>query len=102
VSPLSKNKIGEFRKMDSQTTVEAKRKTVPAEEFIRAAWESYKAGEGLKGIADRTGQKVEAISTRLSSMKKKGVKTPEFKKAGGNNKLDVDFLNNIGAEFTEA
>lgn len=86
--------------MDSQT--ETTRKTVSAEEFVRAAWESARAGEGLKGIANRTGQKVEAISTRLSSMKKKGVKLPEFKKAGGNNKLDIDALNRIGEEATSA
>jgi hypothetical protein len=80
--------------METQST----RKTVSAEDFVRAAWASAAAGEGLKGIANRTGQKVEAISTRISSMKKKGVKLPEFKKAGGNNKLDIDALNRIGEE----
>ncbi len=75
------------------------RKSVPAAEFVRAAWESFNAGEGLKGIAARTGQESPAISTRLSSLKKKKVKLPTFKSNTGNNKLNIDELNEIAGEF---
>lgn len=80
---------------------EKRTKSVDATTFLKAAWEAHREGEGLAGIAKRTGMKTAAISTRLSSLKKKNVKVPSFK-TGGNNKLNVDALNALSEQLEAA
>lgn len=68
---------------------------VSAETFVKAVLAAAADGTGHEGVAKATGIKRSSVATRMSNLRKAGVKLPSFPRGGGGGgkKLDVSKLN---------
>ena len=76
-----------------------KRVNISAVDFVKAVMESVADGTGYNGVSEKTGMKQTSVATRISNLRKKGVKIPNMPRSnnarGGGRKLDIEALNNL-------
>jgi len=74
-----------------------KRAHVSAADFVKAVMQSVADGSGYAGISEKTGMQQTSVATRISTLRKKGVKIPNMPRSGGGGgrKLDIDALNSL-------
>ena len=76
-------------------SVSREKSNVSAEVFVKAVLEAAANGTGHDGVSKATGIKRSSVATRMSNLRKAGVKLPNFPRGGGGGgkKLNVDALN---------
>lgn len=72
-----------------KAVVKRDRANVSATDFVQAVLSSSSHAE----VARKTGLKVTSVATRLTTLRKRGVNVPNFRRGGNGVKLDVNSLN---------